>query len=1367
MTKITIMKHFFLFILINIVFFPTVLFAQTPQQINYQAVARDLAGNPMINAPLNLVFEIHQGTATGTVVYSETQTDTTNQFGLFTAAIGAGTVTFGNFSTINWGFSSFYLQVTVNGNIMQATQLLSVPYALYANSSANGPQGLPGNNGLNCWDTNGNGVQDPAEDINGDGFFNTLDCKGDSGVAGVNGTNGVGITWLGSFITPPAAGTMNDAYYNSTDGISYIFNGTTLAWDTLVASGGFIPDGDWIIAGNNMSSGLAGNVGIGTLTPNKKLSVRSAAATGDGISINNIGTGDPGLQFETQGTPRFVLGIDQSDNNKFKIGTTAVNTTPRLTIDNVGNIGIGTIAPTSKLDVVGKIQTDSIRIIGGAAPGNVLTSDALGNATWQPLASSSSPWTKTFNNIYPTTLTDNIGIGLNNPTQKLTVFSPDSVIASFTSSSTNFSAIALTNTNNADLGILMLSGTDTAIFGYVPSQKMLVVDNSTLGGDISLNADNSVGSYAQVIGNIAQNQIFNQTPAIYNQTDTIFNFSTTGKITSVNQGDFLTDSLYVLGNNSFMPNWVLANDGTGQAKWTNPSTLGLGSLWQQNSPNIYFNTGNVGIGTANPNALLNIVSPVSVPLISLEGTGMPNQTLEFVYGGITKGYEIISSAPGGIDIEATGADAIRFETSALERMRITSGGNVGIGNMNPLFPLHVRNTSGVQIAADVTSVANGSGLGLLGAGTEYWRMWRNGTTNRLDFIYKPNNTNLTALVIDTLGDVGIGTTTPTAPLEVAYSNSSVLNPALIINNTMVGGTSSINFNFNGARQARISKIDNNGFFIGTTNTNNFNLGTNNINRIYINGTTGRVGIGAPGPSSEFQVIGTTTTDGLRVTTSPITGYVLTSDAVGNATWQAPVAPPSLWARTGVSNMIHPANLIDSVGIGTSTPLAKLHVAVGGILADWSNTAGADPNLTVVNVNGGSPGYSGGTLGQVTIVASPSAENKYAIQGIAGGTNGNKYGVYGGASGPGLTNYGLYGSASGSTTNWAGYFAAGNVFIQDTLVLPTGAGTGLVLTSDLNGKATWLPPADDGDWIKTGATLIASNTTPNAGIGVFGGSVQPNILGIANNTFTISSANIQSANKIASLELVGTSNISGSLMGQIDFIALGTGAVVNNIARIAAFSPTSQNTGALAFSTSDGTNFTEHMRITETGNVGIGTFAPTTKLDVIGTFKLTDGTQGLGKILTSDATGNATWKPNQIGFEAYLISNSYVLPSGINTPQAILFDAFSFNDGNGFNTATGEFTAPVAGVYSFQVTLNCSLSGISTPEDMMALIFLNGSPAKGVRQSLGSSSYNVVTLAITLALNANDTVAIYSSDQNGSATIGGQSTWFSGHLVYAY
>lgn len=116
----------------------TLLHAQTPQAIPYQAVARNATGSLITNQNVGLRFSIRNLSAGGAIVYQETQLQSTNDFGLFTANIGQGTVTSGVFNGIDWGGGSKFLQVeidTAGGTSytdMGTQQLLSVPYALNA-----------------------------------------------------------------------------------------------------------------------------------------------------------------------------------------------------------------------------------------------------------------------------------------------------------------------------------------------------------------------------------------------------------------------------------------------------------------------------------------------------------------------------------------------------------------------------------------------------------------------------------------------------------------------------------------------------------------------------------------------------------------------------------------------------------------------------------------------------------------------------------------------------------------------------------------------------------------------------------------------------------------------------------------------------------------------------------------------------------------------------------------------------------------------------------------------------------------------------------------------------------------------------------
>ncbi len=112
--------------------------AQAPQKFNYQGIARSTAGTPMATTLIGLRLSIHDGSSSGAIVYQETFSVTTNSFGLYNVAVGGGTVVSGSFTTIAWGTGGKYLEVEIDPaggtsySSVGASQLLSVPYALYA-----------------------------------------------------------------------------------------------------------------------------------------------------------------------------------------------------------------------------------------------------------------------------------------------------------------------------------------------------------------------------------------------------------------------------------------------------------------------------------------------------------------------------------------------------------------------------------------------------------------------------------------------------------------------------------------------------------------------------------------------------------------------------------------------------------------------------------------------------------------------------------------------------------------------------------------------------------------------------------------------------------------------------------------------------------------------------------------------------------------------------------------------------------------------------------------------------------------------------------------------------------------------------------
>lgn len=176
------------------------LHAQAPQGINYQTTVRGANGDLLVNTTTVLRFSILEGSIAGSAVYEEEHTETTNDFGLVTLVLGQGTASLGQFDTIHWGNGPFFLNtaVDVDGSgtfiDMGVTELMSVPYALYAETAGNpgptgatGPQGPTGATGA----TGGLGAQGPTGATGPTGGLGAQGATGATGATGTMGVNGV------------------------------------------------------------------------------------------------------------------------------------------------------------------------------------------------------------------------------------------------------------------------------------------------------------------------------------------------------------------------------------------------------------------------------------------------------------------------------------------------------------------------------------------------------------------------------------------------------------------------------------------------------------------------------------------------------------------------------------------------------------------------------------------------------------------------------------------------------------------------------------------------------------------------------------------------------------------------------------------------------------------------------------------------------------------------------------------------------------------------------------------------------------------------------------------------------------------------
>jgi microcystin-dependent protein len=227
------MKKQILLPLLFLAFCSLVIKAQTPQGINYQAVARAADGQVLANAKINVRFSVFDGGVNGTMVYRELHQVSTNQFGLFTAIIGAGETPEGAFDNISWSSGNKFLQVEIdvqgNGNFvnMGTQQMMAVPYALYAahagsadntSNKVSGSSGSsPSANNNNCqqgltWNcqthtltANGQSVQisncngsfgatgpaGPQGPTGAQGSMGSRGATGPTGATGLQGTRGI------------------------------------------------------------------------------------------------------------------------------------------------------------------------------------------------------------------------------------------------------------------------------------------------------------------------------------------------------------------------------------------------------------------------------------------------------------------------------------------------------------------------------------------------------------------------------------------------------------------------------------------------------------------------------------------------------------------------------------------------------------------------------------------------------------------------------------------------------------------------------------------------------------------------------------------------------------------------------------------------------------------------------------------------------------------------------------------------------------------------------------------------------------------------------------------------------------------------
>lgn len=758
----------------------------------------------------------------------------------------------------------------------------------------------------------------------------------------------------------------------------------------------------------------AGNVGIGTTSPNEKLTVIGKVYARPYFPVVLSGNGSPeyGTNITmasdtgaTQGAVRIWSKYDGSGNAAmtFERATTTqvYNADPQLLtysesmrISGNGNVGIGTTGPAEKLHVVGNIvvpNNNSLFLrdtansngfqIRNTSANVALIFQANNNALrYRAGFSSNAANAHIFavgadTEIVRFTNDGNVGIGTTSPTSKLYI----------EGGSANWNE----TTPGLSVGTIHLDpGTDTNDFG-----NAITFGASDAGGGtnaqagIYLRSDGNYGtkmyfattdSYAagsktrMFIGHDGNVGIGTTAPShkLYVNGDTFVNG--VARISSTNPlffqdyggGWFMQDTSYVRTYNQ-KSIWT----GAGFFGSEGGLSVGYGGATPPYQGAII--NANVGIGTSSPATKLH----VSGGFIRVEGSSVDQYFLEGVRTGVSTTLRIYDNSSVPFYDSFNSMYFRANQNGGSGGIIGLLGGNVGINTTSPGGKLEVNHTGAQGATALILrtsdfSTANGTirwqnnvGTNQAGIGSNY----TTGDAGALEFL----NGNTCNLIIRSSGNVGVGTTSPAYKLDVTgvgnfsngfgapsletayrlkfYDNGGTHNDVGIGLDGTAGGGEIMWFNALG------------GFYFG--------LGTNGTKVTISN--TGNVGIGTTAPSGKLDVSSSAGTYIFNLTNADEGAFKLRSYNGGSASFSVPVFTYGLYYNTQENTAIKfyrggstvggfmtftaqdgaermRITAAGDVGIGTTSPSAKLHVIGNATVSATLSTANAKISGTLAD-----------------------------------------------------------------------------------------------------------------------------------------------------------------------------------------------------------------------------------------------------------------------------------------------------------------------------------------------------------------------------------------------------------------------------------
>lgn len=1041
-----------------------------------------------------------------------------------------------------------------------------------------------------------------------------------------------------------------------------------------------------------------GNVGIGTTSPGENLTI---VGDGNKAKLELLVTGNTGeSQIHFGDDDDVNSGRIAYNHTSDYMSFYTNNVGDRMIINSSGNVGINNTNPSYRFHLIDntnsawstKLQSDTV--------GTFISHDSGYGMALRSTSSSSSIYL--MNLIYGGTDTDSggtsaffvradgkVGIGTTSPSSKLSVNGSAHVVDSFTvyttdpaSGGTSNGYIQIQGEGNQSGNIRNTYwkiqntidsqwGNGALVFyknydGAGFSEQMRIASSGNVGiGTTTANTLLSIDGAAddgisiQGIGTTATRGFFGLDASgdgyfyLVNGGTFAKNIQLSSDVNvdnyimgdlgvGTNSPDFTLDvekdvdtwvsRIYNTGSDANAQTLLIRSDATSAH-----DALVLGVYADSGYKMVVRSTGNVGIGTTNPQTELHVKGINGWGEVRVEG-----QTFASGHGA---SLEFYSEGTALADIYASTDKHLYFRTNGTsERMRITSGGNVGIGTTSPGGKLTVSGSATglftnllLSNTHDTNGDATGIGFSMLNdmtyvKGGIFYERTDSGGRGSIH-IATTNTTDSTSvglsdarLTVDKDGNVGIGETNPAYRLSIktdgdTYSadlyqaNSATDNyNAVRIRGAM---TSAVGYyGIGGSTVGNTSFRDS--FVVGTQTAHSFNLATSDTARMTIT-SGGNVGIGTTGPQSRLHVVGDATAntgeilaefrnsnndgridirdeDGTNTRPpgihSPTAGYGLGIFA------SASNAPVVFYAGGIGSERMRISGVDGNVGIGTASPSQKLHVE-GAIYAGTANSTSG--SLILVGK------YSNGNI--ITI------GGEYSNGGIVIG-----YGVK-----PSTTAAGAFLSSSSLTNLQRGaYSQVGSDhrwFAGAYQTVAEGSAVTMSRTMTLRGNGN----------LGLGTTNPQTKLHVQEGIGIFNVSDDWHQSSSGTHLFRGGQFNSSISEVSTSVKIFNGSGVTGKAVGNywggIAFMHLDPeystwgssyagehfwigGRLIDTPA---------QERSALVFATNNGTtagtHSSEKMVILPNGNVGIGTTNPLYKLTV------DSGTDDIGIVTASSDSGS--------------------------------------------------------------------------------------------------------------------------------------------------